>query len=139
MKTPPANLPVVPEGWVYIGAENEIDVTGCEDNLLIGHRSGDTWISNISPARNWTTNWGTPHASPYWHYIAKAGSDIARLNGAVEPTHKPLLVSAEMYAALQKENEYLTSENERLKKHIESRNEIIVGFKDSINRVMDDF
>lgn len=137
MRTPPANLPVVPEGWVYIGAENEIDVTGCEDDLLIGNLAGGKWLGNISPANRWTQNWGTSSASPHWHYIAKAGSKIARLNGSVEPTHKPLLVSVEKYAALQMENEHLTRENERLKKQIESRNQIIVGFKDSINRVMD--
>lgn len=225
MKTPPANLPSIPEGWVYIGAENEIDVTGCEDDLLIGYITGNKWLSNTAPANKWTQNWGTPYASPLWHYIAPAGSKIAQLNTGedcypalpegfeywdegsthdftypsddvfiasrgfnswnslpvgdgpyryairigsdihraskkedpkaglksilaewrearfgsktVEPTHKPLLVSAEKYALLMKENEWLTRENERLKQQIESRNQIIVGFKDSINRVMD--
>lgn len=132
MKTPPANLPSIPEGWVYIGAENEIDVTGCEDDLLIGFIAGGKWSSNIAMANKWTQNWGTSHASPHWHYIAKVGSKIARLNGADEP-----LVSAEKYALLMKENEHLTRENERLKQQIESRNQLIVGFKDSINRVMD--
>jgi len=132
MKTPP-QLPIVPEGWVYIGAENEIEVTGCEDEILRGSVTLKAWSPNEAPAPKWTLNWGTPYASPRWHYIAKAGSKIARLNGAVEP----LIGSARKYSELMKENEHLTRENERLKKQIESRNEIIFGFRDSINRVMD--
>lgn len=138
MKTPPADIPPAPTGWVYIGAENEIDVTGCEDDFVEGKPSGCQWRGNSNtPTGEWTKNWGTPYASPNWHYIAKAGSKIARLNGADEPTHKPLLVSAEKYAALMMENQILARENERLKQQIESRNQIIVGFRDSINRVMD--
>lgn len=81
MRTPPSHLPVVPDGWVYIGAENEINVTGCEDDKLAGFITGDKWPLHIlAPIANWSERWGTSGASPHWHYIAPRDSKIARLN-----------------------------------------------------------
>lgn len=132
MKTPPASLPPIPEGWVYIGADDgSLVIEGCDNEMIDGINEGlhDSWdIEHPKPANFWSLRGKTPT----WHFIAKVGSKIAQLNGADEP-----LVSAEEYALLMKKNEHLTRENERLKQQIESRNQIIVGFRDSINRVMD--
>lgn len=79
----PSGLPAIPEEWVYIGTDSEID-TGRMEN-----REGiEAWQNDIMwhDARTNKGHWRNDCLArvskqfDHWHAIAKKGSELARLN-----------------------------------------------------------
>lgn len=87
MRTPPSELPPIPEGWTYIGNEAEINIDGCEDDFARGLLFGtnlESWgESALITMRMWYNGMYEPQ--PRWHYIAVNGSRLARLNSDTCP------------------------------------------------------
>ena len=163
MKTPPIYLPPIPEGFVYLGTENEIDITGCEDDNIVGIiGSMSRWYGeHAAPTVKWSKEWGTTKASPHWHYIAPRDSKIAKLNCGTTPqkpvftagvdfghgSDKPVVsmfVTKAAYDEMQAErdrwaeaaSEQMT-QVKRLTEQVKLRDEIIQGIKVALNNVMD--